>query len=508
MILQPMVENAVRRGLACYSAGRIHISAKRIGTNGERLELRVADVGIGPSAPPRVPLAPPTASAWVANARARLIELHGSKASLELSATMTRLTVPWHEAEDEPVATAAPERPADDGSRLPASIIGRWRPLVLPAVILLVLSVPSTFAHLEKRLPDGTTYPVPLEQAIPAGIIAAGIMVAIGLVAFRVTRRYPPVPLADEQTSRGRLFAAHAKAAITLGFVGAVLRAGTSWFFGHLFQSVDQIRVVKAVNLTIGTTALYALLYVMLAVVAYGVEYARRYRQARETARRLREELEDSGRRRTSAELRALKAELNPHFLGNALHTVSGLLRTDPEAAGRVLAQLGELLQAAVTRSRTHEVTLREELETLEPYLAVEQARLGQRLDVRWDVDETVLNAHVPHMILQPLVENAVKHGLAPRQSAGHIEVAARRGTDCLELSIRDDGVGLENGGGFARPTGHHGVGLANTRARLAELYGAGARLELTPAEAGGAVARLSLPWRDAAMPGLVTPEL
>jgi LytS/YehU family sensor histidine kinase len=207
-------------------------------------------------------------------------------------------------------------------------------------------------------------------------------------------------------------------------------------------------------------------------------------------------QLTELGRRRVDAELRALKAELNPHFLGNALHTVSALVRTDRDAAGRVLAQLDELLRTAVLRARTQEVSLREELEALEPFLAVEEARLGRPLDVSWDVEEAVLAARVPHMMLQPLVENAVKHGLAPRRGGGHIAVAARRWNGSLELSVRDDGVGLADAGSLPGAMSR-GLGLANTRARLTELYGDAASFELVPGDTAGAVARLMLPWCD-----------
>lgn len=510
MILQPMVENAVRRGLACYPGGQIRISARRLGRHDELLEVRVTDEGTGAWGPPSVPLAPATASAWVANTRARLVELYGSNAWLELPshlADATRsaassLTIPWREADtdmesqDSSRVGATTEDVGEPVAPVPAP--RRWRLRPVPTVSFLLLSVLLTFQHIRRVLPDGTTLPVPLRHAIPAGLVAAAIMVAIGCTAFYLTRRYPPVASGEPATPRGRLLIAHAKAALSLGFMGAVLRMGNSWVFGYLYDYVAQIRIVKVVSITLGTMAMYVFVYCILAVIAYGTQYARRYRQARATARRLRAELAEAGQRRATAELRALKAELNPHFLGNALHTVSALARTEPEAAERVLSQLNELLRTAVTRSRTHEVTLREELETLEPYLAVEQARLGRRLDVTWDVDEDLLDARVPHMILQPLVENAVKHGLAPRRAAGHIEVAARRATDRLELSVRDDGVGLHNIGP-SRAVRGRGVGLANTRARLAELYGGVATLDLMAGETGGAVARLSLPWRDVA---------
>jgi sensor histidine kinase YesM len=342
---------------------------------------------------------------------------------------------------------------------------------------------------------------MPLHHAIQAGILDAALIVAFGSVAFRLTRRYPPVALGAVTVAGRQVLMAHAKAALALGVAATALQLGNSWVMGYLFPSVDQIRVVKAVTSTIGGTASYTLMYGFLAVLAYGVEYARRYRQARTAARRLTAELNEVGRRRAVAELCALKAELNPHFLGNALHTVSALARVNPDAAERVLTQLGELLRTAVTHSRTHEVPLREELETLEPFLAIAQARLGRRLEVDWDVDDTLLEARVPHMILQPLVENAVKHGLSPQERAGHIAVVARKRNNRLELSVRDDGVGLPQRTGHSCAFERCGVGLANTRARLAEMYGSAATFELMSGDRGGTVARLSLPWRDTAAP-------
>jgi LytS/YehU family sensor histidine kinase len=506
MILQPMVENAVRRGLGHFRSGRIRISARRIGRHRELLELTVADEGAGPQTLSMPPMAPATAAAWVANARARLGELYGHRASLELSngamtsAAAARLTIPWQEADtdaltqEETNPVAAVVDTIEEGD-LRATW---WRRLrVAPIVSLLVFWAVLTSPHLKRPLPDGTFVPVPLQHAIPAAFVAAAIMVGIGCMAFRLVRRYPVV---SGSGAAGRTLLAHTKAALTLGALGSALRLANSWAVGYLYDSLAQIRPVKAVASAIGTMALYVLWYMFLAVVAHGTEYARRYRQARAAARRLRAELAEVGRRRATAELCALKAELNPHFLGNALHTVSALVHTDPDAAERVLTHLRALLRAAVARSRTQEVPLREELETLEPFLAVAQARLGQQLEVKWDVDEALLDARVPHMILQPLVENAVKHGLAPRRAIGHIEVAARRGADRLELWVRDDGVGLV-GNGHPSANARRGLGLANTRARLAELYGSSATLELMSGDKGGTVARLSVPWRDGAAP-------
>jgi two-component system, LytTR family, sensor kinase len=161
------------------------------------------------------------------------------------------------------------------------------------------------------------------------------------------------------------------------------------------------------------------------------------------------------------------------------------LMQTDAAAASRVIDQLSDLLRTAVDRAATQEVTLREELESLQPFLAVERIRLGRALDVSLNVDERTLDGRVPHMILQPLVENAVKHGFALR-AGGHIEVHAHRGVAHLELRICDDGSGL------SVPSS-----LANARARLSKLYGQSASLELSSVPEGGAVARLLIPWHE-----------
>ncbi|HJR65572.1 MAG TPA: histidine kinase [Gemmatimonadaceae bacterium] len=496
MILRPMVENAIRRGLGSYHAGRIRIDARRSSQDGDILELRVTAEGTGLQADPHVPMAPVAMASWVANTRARLAELYGPRATLTIAApadpaasSASCLTVPWHEVDAELAGSDVAARTTTDLAGLTDAGYGRKarRLPVVPAISMVVLSTLFTFVHLKRVYPDGTSLPVPLRFALPAGIIAAGILVAVGCTAFHLARRYPP----SVGAHWGRALIAHARAALLLGIIGTALRMGNSWIVGYLFER--SYRVVKLVAIPLGLIAHYMTYYAILAVVAYGFEYARRYRRARVVARNLSAELAEVSRRRAAAELSALKAELNPHFLGNALHTVSTLVRTNPAGAERVLGQLGELLRASAMRARTHEVTLREELETLEPYLAVEQTRLGQRLGVSWDVDEGLLEARVPHMILQPLVENAVKHGLAPRNTEGHIDVRARRRADRLEVSIHDDGVGLACD--EPRPVAGQGVGLSNARARLAELYGHTATLEVVPGDAGGTVARLSLPW-------------
>jgi len=192
-----------------------------------------------------------------------------------------------------------------------------------------------------------------------------------------------------------------------------------------------------------------------------------------------------------SAQLQMLRLQLHPHFLLNTLNAISALIHKDVEVADRMVAQLGDLLRLLLDRFGAAEVTLEEELEFLNRYLEIEQERHGARLRVREQIEAGLLRAWVPPLILQPLVENAVKHGIGPTKSAGRITVRARRDRHLrrLRLEVEDNGVGLA-------PDYHRGVGLTNTYARLRQLYPGSFRFELRPAPSGGTLAVLELPFR------------
>jgi len=171
----------------------------------------------------------------------------------------------------------------------------------------------------------------------------------------------------------------------------------------------------------------------------------------------------------------------------------------DRDTAIRVVAGLGDLLRRVLDGAAQQEVPLKQELEFIRNYLDIEQVRFRDRLKVAINADPDVLDAKVPHLILQPLVENAIRHGIAPHLSAGYLMVGARRVDDQLQLVVRDDGPGIRNGEGegeggtaAARP----GIGLSNTRARLTRLYGADCELEVGNAPDGGLEARIVLPFR------------
>jgi len=190
------------------------------------------------------------------------------------------------------------------------------------------------------------------------------------------------------------------------------------------------------------------------------------------------------------ARLKTLEAELHPHFLFNTLHAISTLVHSDPEAADRMISRLSDLLRLTFDRSGAAQVTLKEELEFLQKYLEIEQIRFQDRLSIHFDIDPETLDAEVPRLILQPLVENAIKHGISPRAGRGHVEISATRQHDDIWIEVRDNGVGLSTS---ARARLNSGVGLSNTRARLEYLYGDAQRLEFTEGESGLAV-RLQIP--------------
>ena len=198
------------------------------------------------------------------------------------------------------------------------------------------------------------------------------------------------------------------------------------------------------------------------------------------------------------ARLGALRMQLNPHFLFNSLNAIAVLVRDrNTAAASRMLELLSDVLRQVLRAEGSHETPLSTELDFLERYLAIEQVRFSDRLRPRVEVDAAIRRAAVPRFILQPLVENALRHGIARRADAGLLEVTAQRDGDTLVLTVRDDGPGLGPAGPSAT-----GVGLANTRARLAALYGDRATLEIANAAGAGVLVSIRLPYHEAESDG------
>ena len=304
---------------------------------------------------------------------------------------------------------------------------------------------------------------------------------AVTSLIFRLAHRFP-----FDSGKRVQALAAHASAAGLFSFVhlagmvgvrallwpGMIKPAGVSW---PLFLQRQYLTNLDWALMT----------YSAIVGVSYALGY---YRESQARALKA-AQLET---RLVEARLRTLEAELHPHFLFNTLHAISTLVHSNPDAADRMISRLSDLLRITFGRSGAARVPLQEEIEFLQKYLDIEQTRFQDRLAVTYDVDAETLDAEVPRLILQPLVENAIKHGVSKRIGPGTIRIASGRDGDVLWLEVQDNGAGLSGG---PRDKGLGGVGLSNTRARLECLYGEAQSLELSEGAEGLAV-RMRLPFQ------------
>jgi signal transduction histidine kinase len=233
-------------------------------------------------------------------------------------------------------------------------------------------------------------------------------------------------------------------------------------------------------------------LTVYIAVMAAGIarDYFWRYRARQEEAVRLLAQTAELQAQLAQAHLAALRSQLDPHFLFNTLHAISSLVERDPRGVRRMIARLSELLRSTLEVAHEQETELEAELSFLQRYLEIMEIRFQGRLRVDLRIASQTLDALVPTLILQPLVENAAKHGVSKVDGVGRIIVSAERDGDVVRLEVRDNGPGLDS-----RESTFEGVGLRNTRARLAQLYGDGQRLTLEAPPEGGVVVTVILPY-------------
>jgi signal transduction histidine kinase len=224
------------------------------------------------------------------------------------------------------------------------------------------------------------------------------------------------------------------------------------------------------------------------AAAIHAIEFYRRYKEREALSQQLQARL-------TDAQLRALRAQLNPHFLFNTLNAVTTLLHRDPQRADAMLTRLGELLRLTLRADPDHEIPLVDEIELLERYLDIMRMRFSDRVTVTCTVAPEVEQAMVPSFVLQPLVENAFEHGVAQSSAAARVEVDARASSDgaSVVLRVRDDGPGP---GAGATPGSGKGVGISNTRRRLHEMYGGSGSLTLSASPSGGTLVEVRLPLR------------
>jgi two-component system LytT family sensor kinase len=278
---------------------------------------------------------------------------------------------------------------------------------------------------------------------------------------------------------RPRAFGIHVAAAVIvttlqIALVALVLQR-TGAYADPLSLPFFQARM--AANFYSSFPAYWLILFVLLTI-----DYERKYRQREVAAERLERQL-------VEARLHALRSQLHPHFLFNALNSVSSLMYEDVRAADTMIQKLGDLLRSALDHGREAEIALRAELDFVRRYLDIEQVRFDDRLDVSIRIEEGVLDALVPAFVLQPLAENAVHHAIAPR-GWGRVELSARRDGHLLRLAVTDDGPGIP-------AQCAEGLGLANTRARLEQLYGRSCVLNFFVASDGKTSVEIALPFRN-----------
>jgi two-component system, LytTR family, sensor kinase len=307
----------------------------------------------------------------------------------------------------------------------------RWVLFLLGWTLLSLMFVPEVYLYFLYR-----SEAIPWTHAVALALVNAAIAFLVLPPIVWLARRYPV-----ERQRWKRAVAVHAPACLIFALSHSALYAAACYASPGLFHALF-VRFHPNV-----------LTYWAIVGFTQAVDYFDRYRERE--------------RQLAQAELLLMKSQLHPHFLFNALHTVSAMMHEDVAAADRMVARLSDLLRILLDTIGVHEVPLRQELEFLKNYVAIEQARFPDRLILSVHVEPDLLDALVPNMLLQPLVENSIRHGLDLRRGAGVIEVTAVRERDLLNIAVRDNGKGVGADGAIVE-----GLGISNTKVRLRELYG------------------------------------
>jgi LytS/YehU family sensor histidine kinase len=227
------------------------------------------------------------------------------------------------------------------------------------------------------------------------------------------------------------------------------------------------------------------LIYWALVGTFVAVDYYRQFQTQQLEMVRIENEL-------NNAQLQALRMQLQPHFLFNTLHTISSLMDENVEQAQKMISQIGYLLRGLLDQDHRATISLKDEMRYIRSYLDIEQTRFRDRLSVRYEITEETLAAQVPNLILQPLVENAVKHGFSRRSDSGTIRVSSKRDNGKLHLIVEDDGRGVGDADAIVAKSG---IGLENVRKRLHQMYEGEAELRLDSPNRGGFLATISMPF-------------
>ena len=370
---------------------------------------------------------------------------------------------------------------------VPAAL-NRANVLVLVPLILWTAAQYLLF-YRKPRLPGWLTAANPV---VDISAVTA-ILALYGLAGYAELALKSPLFLAYFVILAGRPVASSASKAALVAALAVFEYGALSSFFG----STGRVGVVTSpVALGPGVISLLdeGAKILLLAVAGWICTYATAWHERMATSyyreSRDREQLET---KLAQAQLQSLRLQLNPHFLFNTLNGITALIGVDTLAAERMVAGLSELLRLSLRNAGEQEVPLERELEVLRHYLDIQLIRFEDRLTVDMDIEPAALHALVPNLLLQPLVENAIRHGIAPRAAPGRVLVRAHRGNGILRLVVSDDGVGHRGGGPVTE-----GTGLGNTRARLQHLYGPRHRYSAGPGERGGFVVEVEVPYREA----------
>jgi two-component system, LytTR family, sensor kinase len=314
------------------------------------------------------------------------------------------------------------------------------------------------------------------------------VFVVIELVYWYVWAAYTPlvISLAKRFPLTGPRFVSHIAIHTIAALVMAPLASVTEYFVsGGLLRLLFRITDPSALPTFAGSLLSMFFTGVLTYWLVVGLYQSIHFYQAALERQTRAAQLETQ---LSHAELENLKSQLHPHFLFNSLHTIGVLMQENVDAASHLLVSLGDLLRMALER-RENEITLESELEFVGKYLEIEQTRFHDRLKVHMDVPPDLLGVYVPSLALQPLVENAIKHGISVDSAAGRLEIAAQRQNGRVCLCVRDDGPGPASGSRL-----RFGVGLTNVQSRLKQLYGDESSLELTRGDGRGCEAVITIP--------------
>ncbi|MCF3652312.1 sensor histidine kinase [Synoicihabitans lomoniglobus] len=302
------------------------------------------------------------------------------------------------------------------------------------------------------------------------------VWAVLSLPIVMLARRFPP-----DESRPWRTGFIHLGAALVISLVYVVLRAWVGQVHGWVIEEPVSFGEVFQ-PLLVKTYPFNLLIYGVVFAASHALDYYRKYHERTVHALELEKHLAE-------ARLQALLRQLKPHFLFNTLNGIASLMHSDVDAADKMLVRLSELLRLTMNQSGQPLTVLRDEVAFIEKYLDIERIRFRDRFTVTVTVDPDVREWPVPSLVLQPLVENAIRHGVEPQTRDGHIDVIARRAGERLELIVADNGGGMP-AGGFSR----EGIGVGNTRARLQELYGESHEFALTNRPGGGLEVRIVLP--------------